>query len=209
VTDASRCGDFPSPIAPIPSRPHCCCTALHPCHVSRTRGWRCVISCSSSSSHQQQHGEPSSTPHEQRMLHVGGQQRLKGCLSLDGHARQRAAVVEAKVWNALPHRRRRLDAFPAAVGAAPQTRAAAASCYRPPIFALCPAGIRGLARDLLLLCFVVSLFHSTINIHARPLHQQSPCLRRQPLTDRFFRTTPILTSRVSLRPNSSTHARLA
>jgi hypothetical protein len=89
-----------------------------------------------------------------------------------------------------------------------QSSCSSLSCYRLPIF----AGIRGLARDFLLLCLVVSLlFHSTtINTHARDvaLTIALSCLSRQPLTDRFFRTTPILTSRVSLRPNSSTPARL-
>jgi hypothetical protein len=32
------------------------------------------------------------------MLHVGGQEGLRACLSLDDHAPARAAVVEAKVW---------------------------------------------------------------------------------------------------------------
>jgi hypothetical protein len=41
----------------------------------------------------------SSAPHEQHMLHVGGQEGLRACLiSLDDHAPERAAVVEAKVW---------------------------------------------------------------------------------------------------------------
>ena len=55
------------------------------------------------------------------------------------------------------------------------------------------------------------LFHSTtITTHARDVALTIALSRpsRQPLTDRFFRTTPILTSRVSLRPNSNIPARL-
>jgi hypothetical protein len=117
VTDASRRGDFPFTysISPLASRPHC--TELHPCHVSRTRAWRCRCRCSSNS---KQYGELSSAPHEQRMLHVAccmshvGRSReppKSAYLSLDD-GRPRANSVLQPRWRlrfsivaAFPHRR--------------------------------------------------------------------------------------------------------
>lgn len=151
-----------------------------------------------------------------RMSYVGRSREppKSAYLSLDD-GRPRANSVLQPWWRLRFCDCRRLspptaNAFLAAAVGAPQTpvELQQLSCYRPPIF----AGIRGLARDFLLLCLAVSLlFHSTtITTHARDvaLTTALSCLSRQPLTDRFFRTTPILTNRVSLRPNSSTPARL-
>ena len=172
--------------------------------------------------HQQQQSSMASSPRHRMnsaccMLHVACRAVKRGSKSGysldDGGPRANSVLqqVEAKVRlspPAFPHRQRfsccwRAPQTP--VELQPLVLLAANFCRDPwPR----PTAAAAALTSSSCLCL---LFHSTtITTHARDVALTIALSRpsRQPLTDRFFRTTPILTSRVSLRPNSNTPARL-